>query len=158
MCALVSTPRHTVLMGTDVPPADRATLRHAPPTESAVKELYVTALACGIPRCGEPLYPENPPTGQRLLNSRIAHIHARSSGPRWDPAMSEKANRSFGNLIVRLHAGARARSWAVHGHTARRQGGDLRHAAGGQERLPLERRALAIKLPDVVDTFRVSYP
>ncbi|WP_329347156.1 FUSC family protein [Streptomyces sp. NBC_01261] len=66
-----------------------------------MKELYATALACGIPDCGEPLYRENPTTGQRLLNSRIAHIHARSEGgPRWDPEMSKQDNRSFGNLIL----------------------------------------------------------
>ncbi|MFB7374176.1 hypothetical protein ACFC0D_30500 [Streptomyces sp. NPDC056222] len=87
-------------MGTDVPPASRTPLRHAPPTDSTIKELYATALTCGIPDCGEPLYRENPATGQRLLNSRVAHIHARSEGgPRWDPEMSEDDNRSFGNLI-----------------------------------------------------------
>ncbi|MER7378444.1 hypothetical protein [Streptomyces lanatus] len=88
-------------MGADVPPASHVPLRHAPPTDSTVKELYATALTCGIPDCGEPLYRENPVTGQRLLNSRIAHIHARSEGgPRWDPGMSKEDNRSFGNLIL----------------------------------------------------------
>lgn len=101
MCALVSAHRHTVHMGTDVPPAGRAPLRHAPPTESTVKELYATALTCGIPDCEEPLYRENPATGQRLLNSRIAHIHARSEGgPRWHRGMSREDNRGFGNLIL----------------------------------------------------------
>lgn len=74
--------RHTVLMSADVPPANRAPLQHAPPTVSTVKELYATTLACGIPACGEPLYRENPTTGRRVLNSRVAHIHARSEGGR----------------------------------------------------------------------------
>lgn len=100
LSALVTAARHTVLMGADVPPASRVPLRHAPPTGSTVKELYATALTCGIPDCGEPLYRENPTTGRRVLNSRVAHIHARSEGgPRWDPEMSEEGNRSFGNLI-----------------------------------------------------------
>ncbi|UXX97457.1 hypothetical protein N7U49_47550 [Streptomyces sp. AD2-2] len=88
-------------MGTDVPSAGRAPLRHAPPNVSTVKELYATALTCGIPDCEEPLYRESPATGQRLLNSRVAHIHARSEGgPRWDPGMGEEDNRGFGNLIL----------------------------------------------------------
>ncbi len=92
--------RHTVHMGSDVPSAGRVPRRHATPTESTFKELYATALTCGCPDCGEPLYRENPATGQRVLNSQVAHIHARSEGgPRWDPEMSEEDNRSFTNLI-----------------------------------------------------------
>lgn len=88
-------------MGADVPPVSRTPLRHATPTDSTIKELYATALACGIPDCEEPLYRENPATGQRLLNSRVAHIHARSEGgSRWDPGMSKEDNRGFGNLIL----------------------------------------------------------
>ncbi|WP_143660216.1 MULTISPECIES: hypothetical protein [unclassified Streptomyces] len=87
-------------MGSDVPSAGRVPRRHATPTESTFKELYATALTCGCPDCGEPLYRENPATGQRVLNSQVAHIHARSEGgPRWDPEMSEEDNRSFNNLI-----------------------------------------------------------
>ncbi|MFC0532328.1 hypothetical protein [Phytohabitans kaempferiae] len=42
----------------------------------------------------------NDDTGEYILNSRIAHIHARSpGGPRWDPDMSEAANRDASNLI-----------------------------------------------------------
>jgi hypothetical protein len=71
------------------------------PTDATIKELYATALACGIPDCGEPLYRDSESTGQRILNSRVAHIHARSEGgPRWDPAMSRVANRGFDNLIL----------------------------------------------------------
>ncbi|MFF2308202.1 hypothetical protein ACFVVP_37570 [Streptomyces sp. NPDC058128] len=80
--------------------AGRSPIQHRKPTDSTVKELYATALICGIPDCREPLYRENPATGARVLNSRVAHIHARSEGgPRWDPAMSEEDNRDFGNLI-----------------------------------------------------------
>lgn len=87
-------------MGSDVTSADRVPRRHASPTDSTFKELYATALTCGIPNCGEPLYRENPVTGQRILNSQVAHIHARSEGgPRWDPEMSEEDNRGFDNLI-----------------------------------------------------------
>ncbi|MFD5858767.1 hypothetical protein [Streptomyces chartreusis] len=87
-------------MGSDVPSAGHVPVRHAPPTDSTFKELYATALTCGIPDCREPLYRENPVTGERVLNSQVAHIHARSEGgPRWDPAMSEEDNRSFDNLI-----------------------------------------------------------
>lgn len=50
--------------------------------------------------CKKPLYRQNDDTGEYILNSRIAHIHARrSGGPRWDPDMSEAANRAASNLI-----------------------------------------------------------
>lgn len=40
-------------------------------------------------------------TGARVLNSQVAHIHARrENGPRWNPAMTGEENRSYGNLIV----------------------------------------------------------
>jgi hypothetical protein len=48
----------------------------------------------------KPLYRLNNDTGEWILNSRVAHIHARSEGgPRWDPQMSEEANRSADNLL-----------------------------------------------------------
>lgn len=82
------------------PAAGQSPIQHPKPTDSTVKELYATALICGIPDCRELLYRENSVTGERVLNSRVAHIHARSEGgPRWDPAMSEEDNRSFDNLI-----------------------------------------------------------
>ncbi|MFI0990544.1 hypothetical protein [Streptomyces exfoliatus] len=87
-------------MSSYVTPAGPSPVQHPKPTDSTVKELYATALTCGVPDCKEPLYRENSATGERVLNSRVAHIHARSEGgPRWDSAMSEKDNRSFGNLI-----------------------------------------------------------
>lgn len=40
-------------------------------------------------------------TGDLLLNSTVAHIHARrENGPRWDPAMTEDQNRAASNLIL----------------------------------------------------------
>jgi hypothetical protein len=40
-------------------------------------------------------------TGARVLNSQVAHIHARrENGPRWNPAMAEAENRGYGNLIL----------------------------------------------------------
>jgi len=40
-------------------------------------------------------------TGDLILNSTVAHIHARSeNGPRWDPQMTESQNRSAANLIL----------------------------------------------------------
>lgn len=75
-------------------------IEHRTPTEGTIKQLYGTAWRCGEPTCKKPLYRLNGDTGEYILNSRIAHIHARSSGgPRWDPNMSEAANRAASNLI-----------------------------------------------------------
>ncbi|NED52341.1 hypothetical protein G3I24_15755 [Micromonospora aurantiaca] len=75
-------------------------IEHRTPTEGTVKQLYGTAWRCGEPSCTKPLYRLNDDTGEYILNSRIAHIHARSQGgPRWDPDMSEAANRDASNLI-----------------------------------------------------------
>ncbi|MBA0053628.1 hypothetical protein E0L36_22985 [Streptomyces sp. AJS327] len=42
----------------------------------------------------------NNETGETILNSRVAHIHARSEGgPRWEPQMTEAENRSAENLL-----------------------------------------------------------
>ncbi|MFE9010919.1 hypothetical protein [Streptomyces cyaneofuscatus] len=42
----------------------------------------------------------NDDTGEWLLNSSVAHIHARSEGgPRWDPDMTAEENQSASNLI-----------------------------------------------------------
>jgi hypothetical protein len=75
-------------------------VEHPQPTDATVKELYATALWCGQPRCRQPLYRPSE-TGVRVLNSRVAHIHARrENGPRWNPAMTADENRSYNNLIV----------------------------------------------------------
>lgn len=75
-------------------------VEHRPPTEGTIKQLYGTAWRCGEPTCKKPLYRLNDETGEYILNSRVAHIHARSQGgPRWDPDMSEADNRDASNLI-----------------------------------------------------------
>ncbi|WP_405908755.1 hypothetical protein OG742_30595 [Streptomyces sp. NBC_00828] len=66
-----------------------------------MKQLYGTAFRCGEPSCSRPLYRLNNETGERILNSRVAHIHARSEGgPRWAPEMAEEENRSEDNLLL----------------------------------------------------------
>lgn len=76
-------------------------IAHPMPTVATVKELYGTALVCGFDGCDEPLFKEKLGGQDRSLNSRVAHIAARSEGgPRWDPAMSEADNRSATNLIL----------------------------------------------------------
>ncbi|TDY04845.1 hypothetical protein BCL50_3623 [Mycolicibacterium litorale] len=73
---------------------------HRPITEATAKELYAHAISCGHPQCNEPLYRDEG-SGVRALNSRIAHICARSEGgPRWNPDMPEAENRSASNLVV----------------------------------------------------------
>ncbi|BAJ29067.1 MULTISPECIES: hypothetical protein [Kitasatospora] len=88
-------------MSLEAEPPDPERIHHRPPTPGTEKALYGTALTCGVPSCGEPLYRRIPDTGKFLLNSRVAHINARSEGgPRWDRTMSEEANRSYENLIL----------------------------------------------------------
>jgi hypothetical protein len=78
----------------------RKPIEHRPPTDATIKQLYGTAFRCAEPSCTKPLYRLNNDTGEWILNSRVAHIHARSEhGPRWDPDMSEQANRSADNLL-----------------------------------------------------------
>ncbi|MCT2547407.1 HNH endonuclease signature motif containing protein [Streptomyces atratus] len=72
-----------------------------------MKRLYATAFRCGKPGCKKPLYKMNNETGEWILNSNVAHIHARSEGgPRWNPEMTEEENRSAENLmpLCREHA------------------------------------------------------
>jgi hypothetical protein len=74
---------------------------HRLPTGATVKELYGTALVCAFPGCEEPLFRENPGGAGQSLNSRLAHIAARSEGgPRWDALMTEVDNRSAANLFL----------------------------------------------------------
>lgn len=74
---------------------------HPEPKVSTVKELYGSALFCAMPGCRQPLYRSNETTARRVLNSRVAHIHARrSGGPRWEPEMTSEANRAFANLVL----------------------------------------------------------
>ncbi|MGH3159369.1 MAG: hypothetical protein ACRDNF_22735 [Streptosporangiaceae bacterium] len=73
---------------------------HPEPPEATVKQLYATALRCGRPGCMQALYRVSE-TRARVLNSRVAHIHARrENGPRWNPGMTGDENRSNDNLIL----------------------------------------------------------
>jgi hypothetical protein len=85
---------------TDCESQERRPIVYRKPVLATVRQLYGTAFRCGKPDCGRPLYKMNDDTGETLLNSRVAHICARSEGgPRWDPDMSEEENRSESNLI-----------------------------------------------------------
>jgi hypothetical protein len=76
-------------------------IEHRDPTPGTVKQLYGTAFRCAKPACREPLYRVNSDTDKTLLNSRVAHIHARSEGgPRWNHARTEEDNRSPDNLLL----------------------------------------------------------
>ena len=76
-------------------------IEHPPPSDTTVKRLYATAFGCCKPGCGQPLFRQNEATGAWLLNSRVAHIHARrEGGPRWDPHLSDADNRSYDNLLL----------------------------------------------------------
>jgi len=78
-----------------------ALIEHPEPTPATAKELYANAFRCAAPECRRPLYKVDPDTGERTLNSRIAHICARrEGGPRWSGTMSEHENRSVSNLVV----------------------------------------------------------
>ena len=75
-------------------------IQHPPPTPRTFKQLYATAFRCAAPGCRQPLYRVNSATGETLLNSTVAHIHARSEGwARWKPDMTTKENRSPENLV-----------------------------------------------------------
>lgn len=80
------------------------TIEHPDPSSATAKYLYGNAYRCAHnaeKKCGRPLYRVDEQTGERILNSRICHIHARrEGGPRWDPAQSAEDNRSEGNLIL----------------------------------------------------------
>lgn len=70
------------------------------PTRSTVRQLYGSAFRCAHPECSRPLYKLSDDTGDRVLNSRVAHIHARrQGGPRWLEMPAEE-NRAFDNLVL----------------------------------------------------------
>ena len=70
------------------------------PTVATVKRLYAHALRCARPDCTRPLYNQDNDTGEWILNSRIAHIHARRrGGPRW-MEMTAEQNRADTNLLL----------------------------------------------------------
>lgn len=70
------------------------------PTASTVRRLYGSAFRCAHPECSRPLYKLSDDTGDRVLNSRVAHIQARrKGGPRWLDMPAEE-NRAFENLVL----------------------------------------------------------
>lgn len=70
------------------------------PTPSTIRQLYGCAFRCAHPECSRPLYKLSDDTGDRVLNSRVAHIHARrQGGPRWLDTPADE-NRAFDNLIL----------------------------------------------------------
>lgn len=76
-------------------------VEHPSPTEATVKHLYAHAFRCGFAGCNQFLYRLDESSGERILNSRICHIHARrEGGPRWNPSQSPAENRSKANLIL----------------------------------------------------------
>lgn len=78
----------------------KTSIVHPKPTLTVIKQLYGTAFRCGEPECRKPLYRVNDETGDTVLNSEVAHIHARSEGgPRWKEGMTADENRSPNNLI-----------------------------------------------------------
>lgn len=75
-------------------------LEHREPASGTVRELYGTAFGCAAPECGAALYKLSESIGRQVLNSHVAHIHARcEGGPRWDPEMSEADNHAASNLL-----------------------------------------------------------
>lgn len=76
-------------------------IEHPEPSDATVKKAYAHAFRCAAPNCRRPLYHVDPlDSSRRTLNSRIAHICARSEGgPRWRE-MSADENRSWNNLVV----------------------------------------------------------
>lgn len=76
-------------------------VEHPAPTEATVKELYAHAFTCAHPDCEQWLYRPGPQSGAPVLNSRVAHIHARRpGGPRWKSGMPSAENRDPSNLLL----------------------------------------------------------
>ena len=79
---------------------DTAPDEYPPVTGATIKQLYGTAFRCAHPHCMRPLFRIHDETGERILNSRVTHIHARRrGGPRWIP-MDPEENRSHRNLFL----------------------------------------------------------
>ncbi|MGN6094551.1 MAG: hypothetical protein ACTHOL_19550, partial [Luteibacter jiangsuensis] len=135
-------------------------IEHPWPTDATAKRLYALVVSCAFPECSEPLYREDETSGSWVLNSRIAHICARSEGgPRWDETQTADENRSDSNLILMCirHAAAidepsgqgaytpdLLRQWKaaqIEAHRRRRQGWPLTGA--------MARAALAASFQDV---------
>lgn len=80
---------------------DQHETAHPRPTETTIRELYGHAFSCAFDGCHEWLYSQAPGAARPVLNSRVAHIHARSpGGPRWLPGMSSEENRGPENLLL----------------------------------------------------------
>lgn len=76
-------------------------VEHPLPSEATIKELYAHAFSCANPDCPEWLYKHAADAVAPVLNSRVAHIHARRpGGPRWKPGMTAEENRSARNLLL----------------------------------------------------------
>jgi len=73
---------------------------YPPVTASTIRGLYGAAYRCAHPDCRRPLYNVDGESGDRVLNSRVAHIHARRrGGARWID-MPPEENRNFDNLLL----------------------------------------------------------
>jgi hypothetical protein len=74
---------------------------HPRPTDATIRELYGHALSCAFDGCHEWLHKPAEGSARPVLNSRVAHIHARRPrGPRWLPGMSSEENRAPENLLL----------------------------------------------------------
>src|SRR5260370_13299281 len=84
-----------VMTDMDVAPGD-----YPVPTPATIKELYGTAFRCAHPDCSKPPYRCANDSGERIPNSRVAHIHGRRrNGPRCK-LMDPEENRRHKNLLV----------------------------------------------------------
>lgn len=74
---------------------------HPRPTDATIRELYGHAFSCAFDGCHEWLHKPAEGSARPVLNSRVAHIHARRPrGPRWLPGMSSEENRAPENLLL----------------------------------------------------------
>lgn len=86
---------------TSAPEALVGEVEHPEPTTKTIKELYAHAFSCAKPDCAKWLYAQGDESVEPVLNSRVAHIHARRpGGPRWKPGMTHDENRAAENLLL----------------------------------------------------------